>query len=53
MWTLFYKGRALHGYCDRPNVRITGLPNGTGTKECVSLHAAKLYVSKLVVESKA
>lgn len=47
MWTLNYKGFYVHGYCDRPNVRITGVPHGTGSKECASLASAKLYISKL------
>lgn len=47
MWTLNYKGFYLHGYCDRPQIRIIGVPHGTGSKECVSLHAAKIYITKL------
>jgi hypothetical protein len=48
VWILNYKGFFLHGYCDRPGVRITGVPHGTGTKECADLAAAKLYISKLI-----
>lgn len=47
MWCLFYKGYPVHGYCDRPNVTITGVPHGTGTKACRSLAEAKTYISKL------
>lgn len=47
MWTLCYKGLYLHGYCDRHEVKVTGVPHGTGTKACASLHAAKLYVTQL------
>lgn len=45
MWTLSYKGFFVHGYCDRDTVRIHCPGHGTGTKECPTLHAAKLYVS--------
>lgn len=48
MWTLNYRGFYLHGYCDRPDVRISGVPHGTGTKECKSLAAAKQYVGNLL-----
>lgn len=53
MWTLSYKYLHLHGYCDRDEVRISGLKNGTGTKVCVSLHAAKLYATKVQSETQA
>lgn len=44
MFTINYKGLYIHGYADKPACRINN-----GIKEFKSLHAAKLYVTRVML----
>lgn len=47
MWSLTYRGFVLLGSVGTTAVQITGVPHGTGTKQCADINAAKLYIQKL------
>jgi len=51
MFTLTYKGYYLHGYCDKPDIRI--VKEGIGVVGgAVSLHAAKCLVTRIINANK-
>lgn len=54
MWSQLYKGYYIQGYFAQPECIALYSPTGYGyewRKECKSLHAAKLAITKHIKES--
>jgi hypothetical protein len=51
MFTIYYKGWYIHGYCDKPETHVTPCQNieseGIRTK-FKSMHSAKIYITKTI-----
>ena len=53
MFTIYYKGWYIHGYCDKQETHVTPCPNieSEGNRQRFkSMHAAKIYITKRMKE---
>lgn len=52
MWTIGYKGLYIHGYCDKDVCQVISGSGETIARDCKSLRAAKIAVSKFLRKDK-